>query len=385
MRRRKFVEAMGAGALGLGFPARAHAATVARLDRTGADEAVRPAPRALRILVLGGTSFLGPHQIRYALDRGHTITIFNRGRTEPRLFRDIFDRVEHIEGDRNESLDALKGRTWDAVIDNSGQRVEWARDAARLLAGSAKHYMYVSSTGVYLPYLTVGIDESVKPVLKDDPPLERPSYGVMKALSEIEVRNAFPNGAIIMRPGYIVGPGDTSDRFPYWPVRLERGGDVLVPGKHGDPVQLIDVRDLTEFMIRLIEDGTTGTFNVVGPSARLSMAEFVYGAAASVSTPIRWHWVDDYDFLEQQKLPYAIPWIMPVGDETGSLSISNAAAKAKGLTFRPLATTVDDTLAWWHSDAVPAERRAKPRFVLTPEREAEILAAWNARGRAGGK
>jgi hypothetical protein len=165
MRRRKFVEAIGAGALGIGFSTRAYAAKGGTLDRAGAAATVRPAPQALRIIVLGGTSFLGPHQIRYALDRGHTISIFNRGRTEPRMFRDIFDRVEHIEGDRNESLDALKGRTWDAVIDNSGQRVEWARDAARLLAGSVKHYMYVSSTGVYLPYLTVGIDESVQPVL----------------------------------------------------------------------------------------------------------------------------------------------------------------------------------------------------------------------------
>ena len=198
------------------------------------------APRSLDLLILGGTSFLGPHQIRYALDRGHRISMFNRGRTEPRMFPGLVDQVEHLEGDRDVNLDALRGRRWDAVIDNSGQRVEWAREAAELLVDNVTHYLYVSSTGVYLPYLTANITEDVQPVLEDDPPRESPSYGVMKALSEREVQRVFGDRAIIVRPQYIVGPGDTTDRFPYWPVRIARGGRILVPGNRDDQVQLID-------------------------------------------------------------------------------------------------------------------------------------------------
>lgn len=340
-----------------------------------------PRPRGApgRILILGGTSFLGPHQVKTALERGYDVSIFNRGRTIPLMYPELFEHVEHLVGDRNGDLEALRGRTWDVVIDNSGQRVEWTRASATLLQHAVARYVYTSSTGVYYPYLTTDIRESVPPLLKDDPPQERPSYGVMKALSEIEVRQAFPNGAIVLRPGYIVGPGDTTDRFPYWPVRIARGGAVLVPGKLDDAVQYIDVRDLTDFLFRLVEDGETGTYNVVGPATTQTMAEFVYGVRAVTTTPTDWHWIDDYDFLTEQKLTDAIPWILPRGDELGSMRINNDAARARGLTFRPLATTAADVLEWWHSPAVSEQRRNHPRFVLTPARETEILAAWQAR------
>jgi 2'-hydroxyisoflavone reductase len=367
--RREFMQraVVAGGALGLGL----------RNPRLLAEP--RPAARALRILVLGGTSFLGPHEIRYALGRGHSISIFNRGRTRPRMFPEIFDRVEHLEGDRNGDLKSIETGTWDAVIDNSGQRVEWAREAANLLKDRVRYYLYVSSTGVYLPYLKADIGEDTELVLQDDPPQDTPSYGVMKSLSEMEVRKALPGGAIIVRPTYIVGPGDTSDRFPYWPVRVARGGEVLVPGRKTDPVQFIDVRDLTEFMIRLIENGTTGTFNVAGPANRLSMEEFVYGVRAGTSSEVTWTWIEDYEFLTAQKLQFAIPWLMLTKEYFGSAQIDIDRAKAAGLGFRPLGLTVMDTLDWWHSDAVPAARRDGPRFVLTPEREQEILAAWKAR------
>lgn len=338
-----------------------------------------PAPRALRILILGGTSFLGPHLVRYAFERGHTVSVFNRGRTVPRLHAELFDRVEHLEGDREGDLTSISTGRWDAVIDNSGQRVEWARDAAQLLKDRVRYYVYVSSTGVYLPYRTADIREDTKLVLQDDPPQERPSYGVMKSLSEMEVQKALPQGAIIVRPTYIVGPGDTTDRFPYWPIRVERGGEVLVPGRKTDPVQYIDVRDLTEFMIRAIENGTTGVFNMAGPANRLSMEEFVHGVRAGTSSEVTWTWIEDYPFLVEQKLQFAIPWLMLTPDYLGSAQINIDRAKAAGLTFRPLGLTVMDTIDWWHSDAVPAERKANPRFVLTPQREAEILAAWKAR------
>ena len=346
----------------------------------GAVAALTAAPRALRILILGGTSFLGPHQVRYALGRGHSVTIFNRGRTRPSLYPVLFDQVEHLEGDRNGALDALRGRTWDAVIDNSGQNVRWARESAELLRDSVRHYLFVSSTGVFTPYLTIGITEAVQPRLADDPPREPPTYGVMKALSEREVQRVFGERAIVVRPNYIVGPGDTTDRFPYWPVRIARGGAVLVPGTHDDPVQFMDVRDLTEWMIRLLEEGRTGVYNAGGPFPRqATIAEMVYGIRAVTAEHVDWVWIDDYDFLTAQRVRAMVPWIMPRGNSLGHTRINYDHAVANGLTFRPLAVTVRDTLDWWASSAVTPERRAAPNFVLTPEREAEIITAWRAR------
>jgi 2'-hydroxyisoflavone reductase len=249
-----------------------------------------------------------------------------------------------------------------------------------LLVNAARYYLFVSSTGVFTPYLTVGITEEVQPRLADDPPRETPTYGVMKALSEQEVQRAFGERAIIVRPNYIVGPGDTTDRFPYWPVRIARGGEVLVPGTHTDPVQFMDVRDLTEWMIRLIEESRTGVFNAGGPFPKqASIGEMVYGIRAVTTQHVDWVWIDDYDFLSEMRIRAMVPWIMPRGNSLGHTRINYDRAVANGLTFRPLATTVRDTLDWWDSGAVPAERRARPNFVLSPEREAEVIAAWHAR------
>jgi 2'-hydroxyisoflavone reductase len=365
--RREFVK-HGAALLGaLGMPP---------LFRPGTRRAGARAP--LNVLILGGTNFLGPHQVRVLLDRGHRVSIFTRGQREPVMFPEVFERVEHLVGDRNGDLTTLAGRRWDAVIDNSGQQVQWARESAALLRESGL-YLFVSSTGVFYPYLTTDIREDGPVPLADDPPREQMSYGVMKALSEQAVRDVFGDRAILIRPGYIVGPGDSTDRFPYWPARLHRGGTVLVPGKPDDPVQLIDVRDLVEWMVRLIESRTGGTFNAVGPQAPLTMAEFVYGARAAVSTPVSWVWVDDYDFLEAQRLRFAIPWILPRGDQLGAMRINHDRALAAGLTYRPLAVTVRDTLDWWYSDAVSADRRKNARFAISEAREREILAAWKTR------
>jgi 2'-hydroxyisoflavone reductase len=356
------------------------AATAAALGVFPRTVPAQQAPRALKLLILGGTGFLGPHQIRYALERGHTITMFNRGRTSPRMFPGLFDRVEHIEGDRNVSIDALEGKQWDAVIDNSGQNVAWAKAAAELLEDAAKSYLFVSSTGVFLPYLTIGINEDVQPRLQDDPPRETPTYGVMKAQSEKAVQAAFGARALIVRPNYIVGPGDTTDRFPYWPVRIARGGEVLVPGSHEDPVQFIDVRDLTEWMIRLLENNTTGVFNVGGPFPKqATISEMVYGIRAATTAHTQWVWINDYDFLQAQRVGAMVPWVMPRGNSLGHTRINYDKAVANGLTFRPLAVTTRETLEWWNSPSVPETRRAAPNFVLTPEREAAIIAAWRAK------
>ncbi|MGW8266128.1 MAG: NAD-dependent epimerase/dehydratase family protein [Longimicrobiales bacterium] len=339
-------------------------------------------PAPLRILILGGTSFLGPHQIRYALERGHSISTFTRGRTEPSLFPEIFDSVEKLIGDRENDLEALRGRSWDVVIDNSGARTQWTRDSAQLLKENAGAYLYVSSTGVYYPYLTTEIGEDTAVAMVDESGGENGSaaYGVMKATSEIAAREAFGDDrTLVIRPGYIVGPADRSDRFTYWPVRFHRGGEILAPGKKSDQVQMIDVRDLTEWMIRLLEVGASGVFNATGPGFPLSMEEFMYGMRATTSSVLSFTWIEDYAFLEEHNLTFAIPWLMPVGDHVGSQRIDVSRAVAHGLTYRPLAVTAMDTLDWWHSENVTDERRTSPRFVLTPEREAEILAAWKAR------
>jgi 2'-hydroxyisoflavone reductase len=204
----------------------------------------------------------------------------------------------------------------------------------------------------------------------------------MKSLSELEARKAFGDDrTIVVRPTYIVGPGDTSNRFPYWPVRMDRGGETLVPGKADDPVQFIDVRDLTEWMIRLAEQQASGTFNVAGPASPLGMHEFtqiVHDAVGSTGTLVH---VDDYDFLLEHRLQFAVPWIMPTDDYVGSARINNQRAVANGLTFRPLDQITRDVLGWWNTDAVDEERRKRlvsgPRSLMA--REPEILAAWSAR------
>ena len=334
-----------------------------------------PARRPLDILILGGTGFIGPYQVRYAVARGHKVSIFTRGRRQA----DLPASVEHLEGDRDGKLGALAGRRWDAVIDNSATNPDWVRQSAGLLKDSVRQYLYVSSTGVYYPYRTTNIDETT-PVKTEAEPNANGSatYGVAKAQSEREAQAAFGDRATVVRPQFIVGPGDTTDRFPYWPVRVARGGEVLAPGRRSDPVQLIDVRDLTEWMVRLLEDGRGGVFNAAGPRETLTMERFLDAVRAGTNSNARYTWVDDYDFLAEHRVGGAVPWIMLRGDSLGMTTIRFDRALATGLTFRPLVDTVRDTLAWWQT--VPPERRASPRFVLTPEREAEVLAAWHARG-----
>jgi len=341
--------------------------------------------KSLKILILGGTGFLGPQQIAYALERGHSISTFNRGRTKPTTQKDVFSEVEQLIGDRENNLEALMGRKWDAVIDNSGSRVKWTRDTARLLKENVDLYLYTSSTGVYYPYLKGNIKEEKLPVLKVPGGINEVQqleydYGVMKANSENEAIAAFgKDHTIIVRPTYMMGPGDQTDRFTYWPVRLSKGGNVLVPGKAGDPVQYIDVRDVAEWMIRLIENHTTGTFNAVGPVSATGMHAFVFGVHAAFSSSAHFTMIPDYDFLKKHDLYDAIPWIMPVDDNVASALINNEKAVAHGLRFTPLAESVKDIITWWNSDAVTEERRSK---LITGtgslmSREKAILDDWS--------
>lgn len=351
----------------------------------GEAASVERAPRSLKILILGGTNLTGPHNVRYALERGHEVTIFTRGQTRPGLFQDAFQHVEHLIGDRADDLTALEGRSWDAVIDASGRQVEWTRDSAELLRDAVGTYLYISSTGVYYPYLTTEIDEDTEPELVDPSGGENGAYayGVMKAVSEIEARKVFGPRTLVVRPGYIVGPLDRTHRGTYWPERLRRGGEVLVPGKKTDRVQQIDVRDLTEWMIHLLETGTHGTFNATGPGSPLTMEEFVYGVRATSSADVSWTWIDDYEFLAESRVYFAIPWILPVDDNLGSQRIDVRRATAAGLTFRPIAVTAMDTLEWYHSDALSDEDRATPPMAIPEERERAVLEAWHARSGQG--
>lgn len=345
--------------------------------------------KPLKILILGGTSFLGPHQVAYAVNRGHQVSTFTRGKTQPTVHKEAFDKVEMLIGDRQDNLKALENREWDVVIDNSGRFAQWTKDTAELLKDKVGMYLYVSSTGVYYPHTIVDADENT-PVLMEDPPNaageqpERDSFGVMKAKSEQEALKAFgADRTTVVRPTYMLGPADRTERSIYWPMRLNQGGEILVPGKADDPVQHIDVRDVAEWIIRLVENKTPGTFNAVGPESAQNIREFVNLAGEAFKADRNLVYVDDYDFLKAQNLLYIIPWIIPTDEYLASARVQNGKAIAEGLTFRDLKSTASDILAWWNSDAVTEERRKQ--FLESPEnvmnREAELLEAWKSLAR----
>jgi 2'-hydroxyisoflavone reductase len=366
--RRTFIKlsAVASGAFGLGIGS----------TRLFAEKSVKP----LRILILGGTGFTGPYQVRYALSRGHKVTTFNRGKTHP---SELPKEVEQLIGDRNGQLDALKGRKWDVVIDNPTTLPAWVRDAAEILKGNVERYVFISTISVYAE-TSKGADETA-PLAKyegADPYKETleamkasgyKTYGPLKALSEKEAEKWFPGKTLIIRPGLIVGPRDETDRFTYWPVRIDRGGEVLAPGAQTDPVQFIDARDLAEWTIRMVESRETGIYNATGPAKPLVIGEMLDQIKGALNSKATFTWVPA-DFLEKEKVE---AWSdMPVwtGEESGMARTNINRALAKGLTFRPLAETARDTLTWFKSQ--PQDRQSKLRAGLTPEREAEVLAQW---------
>ena len=372
--RREFLQVSLAagGALGLGGFGKQNS------ERRQVDQAQNP----MRILVLGGTGFIGPHIVRYALARGHTLTLFNRGRTNTELFPE----VEKLRGDRNDDLEALKGREWDVVIDNSASIPRWVRQSAELLEDSAELYLFTSSLSVHADFSKEGITEDDPVATIDDPTVEQitgETYGPLKALCEQEAEKAFPGRALVIRPHLIVGPGDPTDRWTYWPVRVNRGGEVMAPGEPSDPTQYIDARDLAEWYIHMLENRETGVYSCVGPRSKLTMAELLYGMRAVVSNEISFTWVDA-DFLAEHEVApwqHMTAWIPPRDGMQGFGLFDNSKAVAKGLRYRPLAVTARDTIDWWKT--LPEEKRSKPRAGLAPEREQEVLAAWHARQAEG--
>ncbi|KFN48249.1 NAD-dependent epimerase/dehydratase family protein [Arenimonas composti] len=361
------------------------AATLPSIGSASAPARIEKAARPLRILILGGTGFTGPFQVAYALARGHKVTLFNRGR---RPSPEWPGEVEQLHGDRNTGdLKALEGREWDVCIDNPTSLPFWVRDAGKVLAGKVGHYLFISTISVYADGSQHGIDENspVAPYKGSDAMAETQDtlradignlYGPLKALSEAEARKQFGERTTIVRPGYIVGPRDDTDRFTYWPKRIAEGGEILVPGDGQDPVQIIDGRDLGEWMIRLAENGTTGTFNAVGPDYTLTTDAMVHGCHAVTGGPATFTHVP-FEFLANQEGADFPIWVPRAGTPfSGYGTVSNAKAIAAGLTFRPLATTVAELLEWYRG--LPAERQAEVRAGISREKEAEILAAWAA-------
>jgi 2'-hydroxyisoflavone reductase len=343
------------------------------------------APKTLRILILGGTGFIGPHEVRYALSRGHEVTIFNRGK-QPQEWP---GHVEELLGDRNTGdLKSLEGREWDVCIDNPTTLPVWVRDAARVLKGKVKHYVFISTISVYAADDKPSDETAPLAAYKGADPMAETAkavaanpalYGQLKAVSEGEARRQFGEAATtIIRPGLIVGPGDETDRFTYWPVRLSQGGEVLAPGDGSDPVQFIDARDLAEWIVRMAETGTPGVFNGTGPARPLLMRDFLKGVAAGVHADPKITWVST-KFLDAQKVHAWSDqpvWVPGQGETMGFHRRDISRALRAGITYRPLTTTAADTLAWFRTQ--PAERQAKLRSGLTPVRETALLDAWKS-------
>ena len=333
------------------------------------------------MLILGGTGFIGPPMVRYALERGHELTIFTRGKTKSE-----YPGVEHLVGDRTGDLKALEGRKWDVVLDNNARDYRWVKLTTELLKDHAEHYLFVSSISAYandlfgydrVDHKWTGQPFSIKSELAKIPDdfvdgQELP-YSETKVLSEQLAEAAFPGRTTIVRPGFIVGPGDPTDRFTYWPVRIEKGGEVLAPGDGTDPVQFIDVRDLVEWIIRLVENEDYGTYNGVGLASVPSMAEMLYGIRAVTTAPVEFTWVPIPFLREHDVQPYSD---MPIWLPDDPLSaVDNSPAIASGLSFRPLAETVSDTLAWHKTR--PAAQQTELKIGIKSEREKKVLEAWH--------
>jgi 2'-hydroxyisoflavone reductase len=350
--------------------------------------------RPLKILVLGGTGFLGPQFVEAARAHGHTLTLFNRGKTNPERFAgEDYRDVEQLHGDRKTDMKALEGdRRWDAVLDTSAYLPADVTRSTQLLGKHVGQYVIVSTISVYARTDTPGQDESAPLVELADPTVTEitgETYGGLKALCEKAAQAQMPGRVTVVRPGLIVGPGDTTDRFTYWPARADRGGEILAPGSAADPTQFIDVRDLAAFLLATIERRHIGIYNADAPAGKLTMGELLStcrevarerGAPASKLTWVPAEFLEAQNVSPWQDMP---AWIPAQGEYAGFGRISSARAQAAGLKYRPLRDTVRDTLGYWRG--LPEDRRAKPKAGLSAVREAEVLKAWHLRdGVSGG-
>ena len=384
--RRDFLvrSAAAAGALGFGLVPR-----IALGDEH--EPSGTRAAKPLNILILGGTGFTGPEQVNYALSRGHHVTLFNRNKTRPDMFK---GKVDQLIGDLSTDTSALQGKKFDVVIDNPTTAPAWVKNVAQYMKGNTGHYIFISTISVYPDNATPNADETAPttplPDGLDPYTLDRQNfgryYGALKSRSEKDVQENYPGAFTIIRPGLIVGPLDRSDRFTYWPVRVERGGEVLAPGAPNDVTQFIDARDLAEWTIRMAEMGprqASGIYNATGPRQPISMGEFLDACKQVTHSDARFTWVP-WSFLAEQKIRAwrDMPIVVPPEGETAGFSRRNIdRALAKGLTFRPLAVTIKDTLDWHKTR--PQEDRDKLAAGavagISAAREAEVLSAWHAK------
>ena len=372
--RRTFLQSTAAAAAAATLGARLGAATETPAPKGAAKE-------SLKILILGGTGFLGPATIEAALARGHQVTMFNRGKTRPGLF----PTVERLQGDRDpkvgEGLKSLAGRDWDVVIDNSAYYPHLVKISAEMLAPHAKQYIIISSISAYKEPNPVNGNESAPLATMPAEALAAGGmgkdlmyYGALKALCEQAATAAMPGRVTVVRPGYIVGPDDTSGRFTYWPVRMDKGGEIAVPGHADDPTQIIDVRDLGAWLVRLAEDKTMGAFNACGPERKLSWGFFVEACHRATKTKSRIIWIPTAFMLKHEEVEFPI-WAPAVGDTKGFHTWSNARALAAGLRFRSAEVTAKDTLEWFKGQEKTEGGRTKLAGP-SPEAEAKLLSAW---------
>jgi 2'-hydroxyisoflavone reductase len=338
----------------------------------------------MKLLVLGGTKFLGRAVVEAALARGHEVTLFNRGRTNP----DLFPELERLRGDRDGDLSSLAGRSWDAVVDPSGYVPRVVRASAELLAPNVERYTFVSSLSVYADFSVPSYDESTPLARLEDPATEdvQESYGGLKALCEQVVNEVFGDRGVSVRAGLIVGPHDPTGRFTYWPLRVASGGEVLAPAPAGRPVQFIDVRDLAAWVVRVSEDGGGGPYNAVGPVPPVTMGDLLATCLDVAGGDATLVWVDEEFLLEHGVGPWMeLPLWIPASDtESANVHAADVSrALAAGLAFRPVAETVRDTLEWARSESETSAPLASGVAIgeagLRPEREAELLRAWRAR------
>ncbi|HYE60954.1 MAG TPA: NAD-dependent epimerase/dehydratase family protein [Phycisphaerales bacterium] len=359
--------------------------------------------KKLRILILGGTGFLGPAIIRAAQKNGHSVSTFTRGRTRPGLFKD--DEVEKLFGNRDpsktsdpitvngeekkyEGVKSLEGKQWDVVIDDSGYYPRHVKASADLLAPNVGQYIFISSVSAYGPSRGVGDDETAKLAEMDgDPTVENMGpggkyYGPLKVLCERAVEAACPGKTTIVRPGYIVGPDDPTGRFAYWPARAERGGEILAPGTPNDPIQLVDVRDLGEWLVHLAENKTLGAYDALGPAAgELKWGRVLEACQKASSNKSTLTWVP-HEFLKDQEGVYFPIWIPPVDEYVGFHQRNVSKAIKAGLKFRPIEDTCRDTLEWWKGLPEASGRRKFHPGVPDAEKEQEILARFHQQGQS---
>jgi len=381
--RRRFLQstaALGAAAaLPVGWP------TFARAQESAASSRAR-----LKFLVLGGTGFIGPHTVERALERGHEVTLFNRGRTNPHLFPDL----EKLRGDRDpdegsglESIRAEveKGRRWDVIIDTSAYVPRIANASASLLAPASDRYIIVSSVSAYADQSKRGITEDDPVGTMEDETVEDmgenfQNYGPLKALCEKAASDAYNGRATIVRPGFIVGPRDSiPSRFNLWVARMSAGGERAAPGSPNDPLQLIDARDLAAFMIHCGEMETFGVFNIVGPKETLTIEKMIDGLVEGTGASIERVWIPT-DFLEAQGHTGSfIPWLPSEGDFGGLTTVSNAKAVAAGLTFHTVADTARDTKKWFDAQEETEPGKRATLQILNSGAEQELIEAWRER------